>query len=553
MTHEATTFFLSAQDKQKITLSVKAICIEQPGENLPVLISDFKEQLKAFYKSQKENKQVLGAWVYDFLHELIPNIHNLKQSLNQISADFITFLMNLPFDEQSAAYKSIINSISEEEVAPLTPEKYIHLIQTSVLLLELGSEKALSFLEELNQIVISGKKHTGHTAYIQMLMAKSLQITENSLDEQLTWLDLILNAWNMLDSNSIVYFLAQWVISLNWVRPSIMRKELLVLLNETERHTNSYNQAIIQFELFNLPDKTITTGEKLNNLHKLRNMPAAYFTVDQLQNMYYFSGNIKSSIESSFMESVTDFQYSNYYIHKRWSWISNVNHYFMKLFEPSVYLSVQTRIELKILDLINMINIQSNAFVETLQSNFCKIEDLYHQVEDLSVKDTLTGLYNRRYLYNNINELLLLAARHQAALSFIMVDIDDFKPINDTYGHLAGDHILAELATILKNHFRKSDFIIRYGGEEFLIVLFESDHLQSENTMDTLRLYLADREFRYQSFNLRLTISIGIASYIFESPIASVNLEKIITEADEALYESKNNGKNRITSHVITL
>jgi len=552
MTQTEKTYALTPDEKQKLEQTIIAFCSELNDDQRCILIKELKEQLIVFDEKNNGDKQALGVWVNDCLHHLIPNIHKLKQSLNYNNTDFVSFLMHLPFDEESKEYNSMLSSISPEDIAPLSPERYIHLMQTSVLLIELGSENTSPYLDELNQVIVSGAKPSGHTIYIQMLIAKSLQISGQSLEEQLVWIDLITKSWHLLDSKSIVYFLVRWVISLNWVRPSVMRKELLVLLNETERHTNSFNQATILFELFNLPDKTITTGEKLNYLNKLSNMPLSYFTDDQLQNKYYWSGNIKSSIESSFMASVSDFQYSNYYIHKRWNWIRNVNHYFMALFNAQDYLSVQTKIELKIFELINMINIQSNAFVETLQSNFNKIEELYHQVEDLSLRDTLTGLYNRRYLYNNINELLLLAVRHQSALSFIMIDIDDFKPINDTYGHLAGDYILTELSIMLKSHFRKSDFIVRYGGEEFLIVLFESDSIQSGQTLEVLRSTLDERVFEYQNHNLHVTISIGISSCMFESPFAVVNLEKLISEADDALYESKHNGKNRITSRVIT-
>jgi diguanylate cyclase (GGDEF)-like protein len=552
MTHAEHTFHLTIAEKQNLTETVKTFIYEQASEKRSALVSRLIEQLKAFSELHNGNRLALGVWVYELLQLLIPHIHNLKQSHNQSNVDFVSFWMHLPFDEDSKEYKATLNSIAADDVAPLTPERYIHLMQISVLLIELGSENSTPYLEELQQIMAPGAKLSGHMVYIMMLVAHSLQISGKYLEEQITWLDLISKAWYLLDSNTIVYFLVRWVVSLNWIRPSTMRKELLVLLNETERHSNSFNQAIILFELFNLPDKTITTGEKLIYLNKLSNMPTTYFTVDQLQNKYYFSGNIKSSIESSFLESVTDFQYSNYYIHKRWSWIRGVNHLFMNIFSPQDYLSIQTKIELKIVDLINMINIQSNAFVETLQSNFSKIEDLYHQVEDLSLRDTLTGLYNRRYLYNNINELLLLAARHQSALSFVMIDIDDFKPINDTYGHLAGDYILTELSTMLKSHFRKSDFIVRYGGEEFLIVLFESDNIQSGQTLEILRSTLDNRVFEYQNHNLHVTISIGISSCMFESPFAVINLEKLISEADSALYESKHNGKNRITSKLIS-
>jgi diguanylate cyclase (GGDEF)-like protein len=331
-----------------------------------------------------------------------------------------------------------------------------------------------------------------------------------------------------------------------------LRKELLVDLFEANQQQVGLNQALILFELFNFPDKTVASGEKLNYLTKLKNLPTELLTVDQLQSMYYFSGSIKSSIESSFMESVSDFQQSNYYTYKYWNWIRSINHYLLEKLPSDEYLKVMPRMEGKTIELVNLINIQSNAYVETLQSNFNKINELYLKVEEMSLRDTLTSLYNRRFLYNNINELLLLAVRQQSPLSFVMIDIDDFKPINDTYGHLAGDFILTQMSEMLRNFFRKSDFIVRYGGEEFLIVMFNSDHVQSEQALDTLRRTVMGYNFQYNNVTLHVTISIGIASCIFKSAVATVNLEKLISEADDALYVSKNSGKNKITSTVIT-
>jgi len=386
-----------------------------------------------------------------------------------------------------------------------------------------------------------------------MVTAQVYSIEGRQLEEQATWLELIMLSCLYLDKKYTIYFLSQWIISLHWVRPNSIRKELLLALYGISLQSDIQNQAIILFEMFNLPDKATATGEKLTYLSSLQAMPNELFTVNQLQDIYYFSGSIKSSIQSSFMESVSDFQQSNYYIYKHWSWIKNVNHLFKSQFSPKDYLAILERLEHKTVELINLINIQSNAYVETLQSNFDKIEELYHQVEELSLRDTLTGLYNRRFLYNNINELLLLAARQQSPLSFVVIDIDDFKPINDTYGHLAGDYILSELSTMFKGYFRKSDFIIRYGGEEFLIVMFNSDHLQTEQILETLRNNIVNNIYIFQNYNLHITVSIGIASCIFESTIASIDLERLISDADAAMYKSKTTGKNRITSTVVYL
>lgn len=515
-------------------------------------IAEFTNQFVQYAEECGNNKQYIGAWISCFLELLIPRAARLRHEPDMEHPNLISFLLKLPLDEKSDEYKAVASAMKPKDVEPLTAKDYLLQLQICFLLIELGYSKADMYLKKLSCLTDGDYAPSQYSLIIRMLEAKVQAISADVRDEQLIWLDLILNAWVHLDKRDTVYFLSQWINSLKWIKPGPVRKDLLNLLLEASQQSDNQNQAIILYDLFNLSDKAISTGEKLNYLGKIFSLPKELFRVDQLQNMYYFSGNMKSSIESSFMESVTDFQQSNYYIYRYWCWINSINHFFQNRFPAEEYLGVQSRIEQKTMELINLINIQSNAYVETLQSNFTKIEELYHQVEELSLRDSLTGLYNRRFLYNNINELLQLAVRQQSPLSFVLIDIDDFKPVNDTYGHLAGDFILRDMSNHLKGFFRKSDFVIRYGGEEFLIVMFNSDQLQAEQTLENLRTSINSRVLRYMNTYLHITVSVGIASCKFSSSFNSVNLEKLIAEADAAMYESKTHGKNKITSRVIS-
>jgi len=541
------------EDKARLILLLNNFFSSKTKTQHNKIIIEIENQLRQHAQKHNNNKQSIGAWISNFLPELISQIKVNDYLPECRETDNLILLLNLPKVDDDKSLKSLSQSIDPQLVKPLAPYKFLSLIQICTLLIELDSQKTDAYLEELKQIDNADNEISVYELAVMMLVAKSYAMKGQYIDEQIAWLDMILRAWSYLDKSFIVNIIAQWIVSLDWLRPNSLRKELLLTLYETSQEADIKNQALILFELFNLPDKTVTTGEKLSYLNKLQGMPPEYFSYKQLQSIYYFSGSIKSSIESSFKESVSDFQQSNYYIYKYWSWIKDINHFFLHQFAPDDYLDIQKRIEQKVVELINLINTQSNAYVETLQSNFAKIDELYHQVEELSLRDSLTGLYNRRFLYNNISELLLLAVRQQTPLSFVMIDIDDFKPVNDTYGHLAGDYILSEISLMLKNYFRKSDFIVRYGGEEFLIVMFNSNHIQAEQTLDNLRKTLISSVFRYQNIDLHVTVSIGIASCVIDSPYATINLEKLIAEADEALYESKTHGKNRITSRLINI
>jgi diguanylate cyclase (GGDEF)-like protein len=543
-------FPISEDSRKKLHDYVEHFCSQDEKQKQHAL-ARLKQHLTDYSQLNSHHIQAMGIWVYHFLQELIPFLVNLSSRPEDAKAAILNSLLSLPLSEDSDLYKSVLSLIEPSEVAPLTPPRYFQLMQMAYLLTELGYKKSNQYLEELLLTDAEDAAPNLCRLLVRMLAARAEGAAGHYLDEQLVWLDLVFSSCGYVDKHIILYFLIQWVISLQWVRPNSLRKELLLSLYAVTEQTDVQNQALILYELFNLPDKTVSSADKRKYLDRMQALPTACFSVSQLQSIYYVSGSLKSTDDAGFMHSVSDFKYSNYYIHKYWGWIGDINKYFHKHFPPAEYQEILKNIEHKTRELINLINIQSNAFVESLEDSYKRIEELYHKVEELSIRDTLTGLYNRRFLYNNIKELLLLAIRQQSPLSFAVIDIDDFKPINDTHGHLAGDFILSELSAKLKNFFRKSDFIVRYGGEEFLVVMFNADHLQTEQTMNNLRLDIMNSTFRYKTKSLKITVSIGIASCQFTSPYSTVDLEKLISEADSAMYESKTTGKNVITSRLI--
>ncbi len=173
-----------------------------------------------------------------------------------------------------------------------------------------------------------------------------------------------------------------------------------------------------------------------------------------------------------------------------------------------------------------------------------KINFMYSHTKYMSVTDPLTGLYNRRHFENTIEREFLRAQRYKSDLSIALFDIDFFKKINDTYGHLCGDYILKELAYLTLENFRKTDMVFRYGGEEFVIILTETPMEKALIPLERLRKTIEDYPFFYDENNIKITISIGVESFNEKT----LTLENILNNADKALYIAKNEGRNHIVT-----
>lgn len=169
------------------------------------------------------------------------------------------------------------------------------------------------------------------------------------------------------------------------------------------------------------------------------------------------------------------------------------------------------------------------------------------ELERLSATDGLTGLANQRGLQGRLHEELRRAQRYGNILSVAMVDLDLFKQINDTYGHLVGDEVLREFGWFLREQVRETDFVARYGGEEFVLLLPETSPAGALSVLRRLREEMANRRFGAPNASLEVTFSAGIASYPAEGARTP---EDVLRRADEALYRAKRGGRNRICSHL---
>lgn len=168
---------------------------------------------------------------------------------------------------------------------------------------------------------------------------------------------------------------------------------------------------------------------------------------------------------------------------------------------------------------------------------------LHETLRQEAIRDPLTTLFNRRFMEESLTRELQRAERDRHPLTVAMLDLDRFKIFNDTYGHPAGDEVLRALGELLKDKFRGSDIACRYGGEEFTLILPETNINTVSPRIEQLRSEIADITVEYQGHPLpQITISIGLAEY----PQHASTTRLLLTRADEALYKAKNAGRNRV-------
>jgi diguanylate cyclase (GGDEF)-like protein len=177
-----------------------------------------------------------------------------------------------------------------------------------------------------------------------------------------------------------------------------------------------------------------------------------------------------------------------------------------------------------------------------------ELEKEYHaKLFNYAVRDTYTGLYNKRFIINELENISRIARRSGRVFSIIIIDIDDFKQINDLYGHLSGDEYLKSIAELFTQSLREQDIAGRIGGDEFLILLPETTIDGAFQLAIRIRKNVEEFILKYLNFKIKTTISAGVCQY--ENTIKDVN--ELLDIADQALYEAKRSGKNNVMQAAI--
>ena len=161
---------------------------------------------------------------------------------------------------------------------------------------------------------------------------------------------------------------------------------------------------------------------------------------------------------------------------------------------------------------------------------------LLHKTRELSITDEVTPLFNFRFFHQILERELKMVDRYSSCLSLIFLDLDRFKPINDQYGHLRGSRVLREVGFLLRAAVRETDYPVRYGGDEFVVVLPQTDAATAETVAEKLRSLIEDHTYlQEEGINARIGCSLGVATY----PTDATSKESLVKRADERMYHDK--------------
>ena len=187
------------------------------------------------------------------------------------------------------------------------------------------------------------------------------------------------------------------------------------------------------------------------------------------------------------------------------------------------------------------------GYISSLRRNLSisrtKLEISLKEISEIAIRDELTGFYNRRYIMEFLKNEKSRSDRTGTGFSLVMIDIDNFKKINDIYGHLEGDQVLRIFASIINHNLRRADICGRYGGDEFLLILTQTKLQDAAVFAERLRQQVSDNQFAAlkKSLDFKITISLGVTEY--KIPEAA---EKVISRVDNNLYRAKDKGRNRM-------
>lgn len=173
-----------------------------------------------------------------------------------------------------------------------------------------------------------------------------------------------------------------------------------------------------------------------------------------------------------------------------------------------------------------------------------KLQKSERKYKELSITDDLTRLYNSRYFYSKLEEEINRSDRYKHPLSLLLIDIDDFKMVNDRYGHLEGDQVLAMTGKTIKDCLRRTDSAYRYGGEEFTVILPGTEFEAAVNAAERIRKQISAQEFSTSTKEtIPITVSVGVCRF---EP--GDKMKAFVKKADNAMYVAKHEGKNRVSS-----
>ncbi len=523
-----------------------ASLLDSSGNQREYLISVLLSQVSPSSASEPSHK-VVRALSSALIKQLITSLRVGRSAPLSHVLEFCKYIALFPLENPSQ-FRAALQTAFSTEAEP-TPEQRQQLEEAELLSL-------LTSLDDLPASVLSLEELESRAAPAnpclsivhQFSLARMLAQNGKLRDFTSLWLRLASDVYQQEGSEAALFVLLNWIKTLDWGNRTATKKLLLLTFGAALKHAGNLLSAILLYELFSLEDKLVSPTEKMHYARQLLKLPVILLNPQQLQHINFFAGNYYSGMHLNVRQSIRYYQHSNYYLHKAWVHLQSLSRFLRDKLPPPEYTGVSPQLERRVIDLESQMSLQNNAYVETLHANYDQIRELYRKVEELSVTDKLTGLRNRRFLADNSRYLFQLAARHKASICFGMLDIDNFKLVNDAHGHLAGDQVLKSCARLLAKGYRRSDLIIRYGGEEFLLIFFDTDQAQFLHLMDELRKKLAAHPFTYKGAPIRITVSIGVTCETGPC-LTEKALNVCIERADAAMYQAKNGGRNRVVAY----
>ncbi len=341
------------------------------------------------------------------------------------------------------------------------------------------------------------------------------------------------------------------------------KKEILELLKVEDELKRSKNELISIIEIFidNLKD-FFETDELLKQ--KIRNLKEDLKNLETLENIERFKQEVKDLfVKLGVIERILEEEKKELkniilllaenlkeFIGSSDEYAKNLDILIKKIQETDDILEIK-KIKTTILKTTIIIKEKTNQLKEKLykademlklaQEKMKKLEREMAKAKEKALYDGLTGVYNRAVFNDRIIKEVKKAKREKRKLSFLMIDIDNFKYINDTYGHQTGDMVLKILANQIKKVMRDFDFLARYGGEEFAVILTDTGIEIAKKVADRIRKKIENTKILYKKEKVPVTVSIGCTELKEDD-----NDKTLIERADRALYEAKNSGKNKV-------
>ena len=291
---------------------------------------------------------------------------------------------------------------------------------------------------------------------------------------------------------------------------------------------------------FSIWDTGIMLSSAADNLKRFREVPSESIFVYTCLGRKYLMGN-EAEVESRYLQSLAPtsgfLTYGEFFTKEGRNWFMNYTFTSISLAEnPKVYGREDQDIE----EGPDRELMRFRALVSLVNSITRELKEANSKLEKLAEKDPLTGLYNRRKMIELIDEQLRRSERYSTSFCLLMVDIDDFKLVNDTCGHQKGDEILLEVSDLMRSVLRETDVISRWGGEEFLILMPQTDLDGGTAVAEKLRLEVKKRLRLHGGESL--SVSIGITAYRDGD-----SLEQLVSRADRAMYSAKRKGKDLVS------